>query len=96
MPNKPDKFGIKFWLLFEVEDKYICNGFVYLGASEKKSSDDTLGNFVVKELMRPYLNKGYSVCADNFFTRLELSQFLFKNKTTFIGTLKKIVDAYIF
>ncbi len=89
MPNKPDKFGIKFWLLCEVEEKYICNGFVYLGANDTRSSNDTLGSFVVKELMAPFLNKGYCVSTDNFFTRLDLSQNLFKNKTTCVGTIKR-------
>lgn len=31
MPNKPDKFGIKFWLASDVNSKYIINGFPYLG-----------------------------------------------------------------
>ncbi|CAF0977767.1 unnamed protein product [Brachionus calyciflorus] len=31
MPNKPDKFGIKLWMLTEVESKYTLNGFPYLG-----------------------------------------------------------------
>ena len=35
MPNKPDKFGIKFWVLAEVENKYIVNVIPYLGAQEK-------------------------------------------------------------
>ena len=26
MPNKPDKFGMKFWLLADVTSKYLCNG----------------------------------------------------------------------
>ena len=30
-PNKPDKFGIKFWMAVNVESKYLCNGFPYLG-----------------------------------------------------------------
>ncbi|XP_033179641.1 piggyBac transposable element-derived protein 4-like [Bombus impatiens] len=31
LPNKPDKFGIKFWLASDVQTKYIVNGFPYLG-----------------------------------------------------------------
>ena len=27
MPNKPDKFGIKFWLLVDAQSKYVANGF---------------------------------------------------------------------
>ena len=37
MPNKPDKFGIKFWLLVEVESKYVVNLRPYLEAQEKES-----------------------------------------------------------
>ena len=32
MPNKPDKYGIKFWVLVDVKSKYVSNIFPYLGA----------------------------------------------------------------
>lgn len=35
LPNKPDKFGIKFWLASDVQTKYVVNEFSYLGKSEK-------------------------------------------------------------
>ena len=38
MPNKPNKFGIKFWLASDVETKYVANGFPYLGKDEKRNS----------------------------------------------------------
>ena len=38
MPNKPDKFGIKFWLTSDIESKYVINGFPYLGKDEKRGS----------------------------------------------------------
>ena len=31
MPNKPEKFYIKFWLLVDVCLKHLCNGKPYLG-----------------------------------------------------------------
>ena len=36
MPNKPDKFGMKFWILAEVNSKYVCNIFPYLSVLEKE------------------------------------------------------------
>ena len=37
MPNKPDKYGFKFWLLVEgVESKYVVKILPYLGKLEKK------------------------------------------------------------
>ena len=32
MPNKPDKYGLKFWIMSEVESKYVSNIQPYLGA----------------------------------------------------------------
>ncbi len=43
MPNKPDKFGIKFWPQCEVKSKYICNGYPYLGADVDRPSNDLFG-----------------------------------------------------
>ena len=31
MGNKPDNFGIKFWLLADAQSKYLSNGKPYLG-----------------------------------------------------------------
>ena len=36
MLNKPDKYGGKFWILAEVETKYVSNIDVYLGAQKKE------------------------------------------------------------
>lgn len=56
MPNKPHKFGRKFWLVVDVKSKYILNGFPYL------VKDDTrclysLGQFVTLKLAKPYLHR---------------------------------------
>jgi len=40
MPNKPDKYGLKFWLLCEVNSKYVVNIMPYLGAQEKAARGD--------------------------------------------------------
>ena len=37
MPNKPDKFGIQFWLLIDVFSKYLCNGKLYLGKGPQET-----------------------------------------------------------
>ena len=36
IPNKPDKFGMKSWVLTDVSSKYVCNILSYLGALEKE------------------------------------------------------------
>ena len=39
-------------------------------------------------LMAGYLNKGFNITMDNFFTSYSLAQTLFKQKTTFVGTIR--------
>lgn len=88
MPNKPDKFGIKFWLANEVDSKYVINSFVYLGSDENKQKNDLLEEHVVKKLMIPFENKGHYLMIDNFFCSLMLSRYLFSKKTTLIEIVR--------
>lgn len=87
MPNKPHKFGIKFWLAVDVELKYIVNGFPYLGKDETRSSQ-SLGEFVTLTLAEPYLDRGRNITTDNFFTSIPLAQKLLARKTTLVGTIR--------
>ena len=51
MPNKPNKYGIKFWVLVDVKSKYVSNIFPYLGTQEKEQRGDTpLAESVVMRL----------------------------------------------
>jgi hypothetical protein len=86
--SKPDKFGLKFWLLTEVSSKYLCNGFPYLGKEESRPANLPLGEYVVHRLMEPYYNKGYNITCDNFFTSFKLAKSLMQKKTTLVGTMR--------
>ena len=88
MPNKPEKVGIKSWMLVEVDSKYIINGFPYCRAEADRPTNELQGEFVTKKLMEPYFNKGRHVTTDNIFTSLKLADELLKVKTTLIGTVK--------
>lgn len=88
MPNKPDKFGIKFWLASDVETKYVINGFPYLGKDEKRNSSTPLSEFVVTRLLEPYIMKGRCVTTDNFFTSLPLASKLLAKNTALVGTVR--------
>jgi hypothetical protein len=88
MPDKPSKFGIKFWLASDVKTKYVLNGFPYLGKDEKRNSETPLGEFVVLELMKPYTGKERTVTTDNFFTSFPLADKLKIENTSLVGTLR--------
>ena len=70
MANKPDKFGIKFWLLADAQTKYLCNEKPYLGKDPTRSSCTDLPGDVCWNLLQPYLGKGYNVTTDNYRTLL--------------------------
>lgn len=58
MPNKPDKFGTKFWLAVDVDSKYMLNGFPYLGKDESRPAKQRLGENEVLKLVEPFVGKG--------------------------------------
>jgi hypothetical protein len=89
MANKPDKFGIKFWLLVDVDAKYLLNGFPYLGKDDVRPPGQSLSEIVVLRLVEPYLQKGRNVTTDNFFTSLKLAKQLKERKTSIVGTMNK-------
>jgi len=85
MPNKPDKFGIKFWILAELNSKYCLNVKPYLGKDDERVV--SLRAHVVLKLMEPYFGRGYNVTMDNFFTSAELATKLLDKRTSLLGTV---------
>ncbi|KAI4481552.1 hypothetical protein M0802_013949 [Mischocyttarus mexicanus] len=96
IPNKKHhKWGIKFWMLCDSVSKYCLGFFCYKGA---KSTDDRdsvekygLGFAVVQKLLSigNYLNKGYHLFTDNFYTSLRLAKSLLKQNTYLTGTIRR-------
>ena len=90
MPNKPDKFGMKFWILVEVSSKYVCNILPYLGALEKEQRNGRpLSEDVVMRLTSKLDRKGgYNITTDNFFTSVHLTGSLSQQNMTIVGTVR--------
>jgi hypothetical protein len=61
----------------------------YLGKDENKNKSELQGEYTVKELVQPYLNKGHVVTCDNFFTSQSLANTLRDSKTYLTGTIRK-------
>ena len=89
MSNKPDKFGIKFFLAVDVEHKYIFNGLPYCGKDENLIKDISLPTDVVLKLLEPVFNAGYYVTCHNYFTSLDLLRHLSEKKCSLLGTLRQ-------
>ncbi|XP_065645661.1 piggyBac transposable element-derived protein 4-like [Hydra vulgaris] len=96
MPNKPDKFGIKFWILADLKNKYCPNIKPYLGKDESRV--ENLGTHEVMSLVEPYFGRGYNVTKNNVFTSVDLATKLLQKKTSIVGTVKhsrKEIPAFI-
>lgn len=96
MPNKHHhKWGIKFWMICDSISRYCLGFFVYKGAKslEEKTAikSNGLAYTVVMKLLQlgNYLNKGYHIYIDNFFTSIPLAKHLYSLGTYVTGTIRK-------
>ncbi|KAG8231661.1 hypothetical protein J437_LFUL011606 [Ladona fulva] len=79
MPNKPDKFGIKYWVLTDVKSKYCLNALPYCGKDDARKSNQSQGEFVVLRLAEPYKNDCINITCNNYFSSIILAEKLKKN-----------------
>ena len=87
LPSKPDKYGIKVWVIADSLNYYPINLEVYLGKHQKQSNkiEDVVLRLAAK--LRP----GHCLVGDNYFTSLKLCQTLLSDKSIFYyGTIKSI------
>ena len=68
-PKKPDKLGIKFWMVADVNTKYLLHSIPYLGKDDSRSAEVKLGEHVVLQLFELYRKTGRNVTTDNFLLR---------------------------
>ncbi|XP_072161371.1 piggyBac transposable element-derived protein 4-like [Bemisia tabaci] len=85
------RFGIKFYKFCESSSGYIVDFFMYLGAKTESNKDEyKIGKSgaVVMTLMQPYLDKGYYLFVDNFYTSPTLCKVLKLKGTNLCGTVR--------
>ena len=87
MKNKPTKWGLKLWVLADSDNGYTVDFNVYIGKdAARNTSQYGLSYDVVMELMKPFLNQGYHLYLDNFYTSSQLLTDLFLHGTPAVGT----------
>ncbi|GFX42989.1 piggyBac transposable element-derived protein 4 [Trichonephila clavipes] len=91
--SKPNKFGIKFRLATDAENKYVLNAFPYLCKDEERPVNLSLSEYIVLRLIEPFENKARNITTDNFFATLNLSQMLKTKNTSLIGRMKRNLKA---
>ena len=86
MPQKPAKFGIKFWLMCDAENFYILNASPYIGREEGRERN--LAQHVVEKLCAPFHKSGINITLDNFFTSHQLAASMREKGFSIVGTLR--------
>ena len=91
MPMKPDKFGIKVWMLADADNYYVPWFQIYLGKNRTNSELfqlKGLGSYIVWTLGEPYLDYHRHFFFDNFFTSTDLMRDLESRDTYACGTVR--------
>ena len=87
--SKPDEFGIKFWLLVDVKNKYLFNVLPYLGKDSTRTTGTSVPEDACMKLLQPVYNLGYHVTTDNCFTSEKLAISLKNKQISLLGTLRR-------
>lgn len=97
IPDKPDRFGMKMYIMSESKSGYICDFDVYTGANFNpdpmaEDSEQDLGHSygVVMGMLRQsqLLNKGHCVYIDNYYSSPTLFDRLSAEDTSAVGTVR--------
>ena len=85
--NKPTKWGFKCFTLCDSNNAYICRFDLYTG---RQDNDGIHGatHQVVMNLIDPYLDQGYHLFTDNFYTSHDLAESLIDRSTALVGTVQ--------
>lgn len=91
IPSKRHRFGVKLFVLCDVETGYVVDFIVYTGADTDIVDSQSLGvsGAVVTTLLQPYLGKGHTLWIDNWYTSPDLAKYLLTEKTDMCGTVRK-------
>ncbi|XP_003740690.1 piggyBac transposable element-derived protein 4-like [Galendromus occidentalis] len=86
IPGKSHKYGIKIFKLCN-KDGYTFRTKVYTGAEGVRSR--ALPSDIVIELSEPFLDDGWTLVTDNYFTSVPLAKELLGRHTNLLGTLRR-------
>ena len=90
MPNKPEKFGIKFWMAADAQTKYMLHSVPYLEKDDSRPEGITLGEHVVLRLTESYRKTVLNMTIDNFYTSVNHAKTLRQEGISIVGTADRI------
>lgn len=78
--DKPDKYGMKIYMLCDAKTGYILKMVPYVGDSKTTQS-------IIMELCEPYIGKWHTIYMDRFFTSPTTIDLLWQKQTRAVGTV---------
>lgn len=91
LPNKRNRFGVKLFVLCDVNTGVIVDFIVYCGATTEIVDPCNLGvgGAVVATLVKPFLGSNRHLYVDNWYTSPLLFKYLHEHNIYACGTVKK-------
>ena len=92
MRNKPSRYGLKFWMLSDVDTRFVLSLELYTGKVGNVIQRN-LGKNVVLRLVDQLLDnvkQGRNVTYDRYFTDFDLAQALLERKMTSLGVVNHV------
>ena len=90
-PDKPKKYGMKAYMLCDSENGYVCKFKLYIGKYEKyEGTPSGFGHTydIVMDLTKDFLNRGYHLFMDNYYSSPLLYVNLWERGIGATGTLR--------
>ena len=89
MSNKLAKYGLKFWLLCDVDSRYVLSIDLYTGKKDNIIQKDLASNVVLHlvDQLPNDVKQGRTITFDRYFTDIKLSEALLDRKMTSIGVV---------
>ncbi|XP_065185884.1 piggyBac transposable element-derived protein 4-like [Sycon ciliatum] len=92
IPSKRARFGVKIFALCE-SSGYMSSYIVYVGKDDATFSPELVNNLgksgaVVARLMEPFVDKGYHLYVDNWYSSVDLARYLADKGTMVCGTIR--------
>ncbi|XP_023225627.1 piggyBac transposable element-derived protein 4-like isoform X2 [Centruroides sculpturatus] len=90
MPKKPNRHGIKIYILVDARMYYTYNLEIYCGKQpEGEYSVSNSPDQIVKRLVKPIAKSWRNLTVDNWFTSCSLVSDLLQDRITMVGTIRK-------
>ena len=86
-PKKPKKFRIKLWVICEGDTGYSLRYQLYASKLDQEQ-ENGLAHRVLFDLAENYLDKGYRIYLDNFYSTVKFFQDLENRQTYGCGTIR--------